>query len=128
MAKSKYELASLGSRLLSAIIDGFILGIVTGILFGAGREAGGGISFVVGLVYYWYFWTRQNGQTLGKRVMNLKVVKEDGGALNDTDAIMRYIGYIINSAVFLLGWIWVFVDKDRQGWHDKIAKTYVVQA
>ncbi|HNR59128.1 MAG TPA: RDD family protein [Methanothrix sp.] len=28
----------------------------------------------------------------------------------------------------LLGYIWVLFDKKRQGWHDKIAGTYVVNA
>lgn len=126
---SNYELASIGTRFVSALIDGIILGIIGGLLVGVGRgTAGGGLSFVVGIVYYWYFWTRQEGQTPGKKVMNLKVIKTDGGPINDSDAILRYIGYYINSIVLLIGWLWALFDANQQGWHDKIAQTYVVKA
>ena len=123
-----YELASVGTRFIAILIDGIILGIITGILVGAGREAGGGASFVIGLVYYWYFWTRQEGQSPGKKLMNIRVIKADGSPLSDGDAILRYIGYYINSLVFMIGWIWAFFDSNSQGWHDKIASTYVVKA
>jgi uncharacterized RDD family membrane protein YckC len=39
---------------------------------------------------------------------------------------MRYIGYFIDSFVFGLGWIWAAFDPERQAWHDKLARTYVV--
>ncbi|MCC6612787.1 MAG: RDD family protein [Anaerolineae bacterium] len=120
--------ADFGARFLAIVIDGFVLGLIAGLLFGAGREAGGIISFVVGLVYNWYFWTRQEGQTPGKRIMHLRVVKTDGSAINDTDAIIRYIGYYINTAVLMLGWLWALIDERGQGLHDKIAGTMVVRA
>ncbi len=125
---SNYELASTGTRFIAILIDSIILGIITGILVGAGGEAGGGASFVIGLVYYWYFWTRQEGQSPGKKLMNIRVIKADGSPLSDGDAILRYIGYYINTLVFMIGWIWAFFDSNNQGWHDKIASTYVVNA
>jgi uncharacterized RDD family membrane protein YckC len=42
--------------------------------------------------------------------------------------IVRYIGYYINSFIFMLGWIWAIFDSNKQGWHDKLAGTYVVPA
>ena len=42
-------------------------------------------------------------------------------------AILRYIGYIISGLVLLIGFIWIAFDARRQGWHDKIAGTYVVR-
>jgi uncharacterized RDD family membrane protein YckC len=124
-----YELADLGTRFLAILIDGIILGIVTGVLVGAGRNAGAGaLSFLIGLGYYWYFWTRNNGQSPGKMAMNIRVVKVDGTPINDMDAFLRYIGYSLNSIIFCLGWIWALFDENHQGWHDKIAKTYVVKA
>jgi uncharacterized RDD family membrane protein YckC len=30
--------------------------------------------------------------------------------------------------VFFIGWFWAFFDADKQGWHDKLAGTYVVVA
>ncbi|MDX2140499.1 MAG: RDD family protein [Chloroflexota bacterium] len=120
--------ADILTRFIALVIDGFILGIITGILFGAGREVGGLISFVVGLIYSWYFWTRQNGQTPGKMVMKIRVVKDDGSHLDDTSAVVRYIGYTINSVVFMIGWIWALFDSRGKGWHDLIAGTTVIKA
>lgn len=123
-----FELATVGTRFIAVIIDGVILGIITAVLFGAARETGGGISFLVGVAYYWYFMTRQAGQTPGKKLLNIRVIRTDNQPLSDADAVIRYIGYYINSIVFMLGWIWVLFDAKSQGWHDKIAKTYVVVA
>jgi uncharacterized RDD family membrane protein YckC len=125
---NNHQFAPMGTRFIALVIDAIILGIIGGLLVGVGRGAGGGISFVVGLVYYWYFLTRQNGQTPGKNLMKIRVIKTDGQPLSDSDAILRYIGYYINSAVIMLGWIWALFDAEKQGWHDKIAQTYVVIA
>ena len=123
-----YELATLGSRFIAILIDGIILGIIGGVMVGVGRGAGGGLSFLIGLVYYWYFLSRREGQTVGKQLLGIRVVKVDGSPLTDADAILRYIGYYINSAVLMLGWIWAFFDENSQGLHDKIVSTYVVKA
>ncbi len=119
--------ADIGTRFLAIAIDSFVLGLIAGLLVGYGREAGGIVSFIVGLVYNWYFWTQQDGQTPGKRLMNLRVVKTDGSPLSDTDAIVRYIGYYINTFVFMIGWIWALFDDRGQGLHDKLAGTVVVR-
>lgn len=123
-----YELADLGSRLISALIDGFIVSLITGLLIGAGRGAGGVIGILIGLAYYWYCWTRQDGQTLGKRILHLRVIKADGTPISDSDAVLRFLGYHINTWVFMIGWIWLLFDSNRQGWHDKLVSTYVVRA
>jgi uncharacterized RDD family membrane protein YckC len=123
-----YDLASLESRLIALFIDSIILGLLTGLLF-AGFKNGGGaaLGFLAGLVYQWYFLTQQNGQTPGKMMMGIRVVKTSGEPLVASDAILRYIGYSINSFVFMIGWLWALWDGERQGWHDKIASTIVVR-
>jgi uncharacterized RDD family membrane protein YckC len=123
-----YELADLGTRFIALIIDSIILGIITGILTRPGLAAGGFASFVVGIIYQWYFLTQQNGQTPGKRMMGIRVVKVNGEPLQAADVIVRYVGYFINTFVFMLGWIWAAFDSKSQGWHDKLAGTYVVKA
>lgn len=128
MGTANYALASFGNRLLAFIIDAIIMGIITAVLTGVGRDAGGIASFIIDGIYLWYFWTRQEGQTPGKKLMNIKVIKTDGSALTDSDAIIRYIGYYISGFIFLLGFIWAAFDQNSQGWHDKIAQTYVIQA
>ncbi len=124
----EYELADTGARFIAFIIDGIIVSIIMGLLFGSSRWGGGAIGWLISGIYYWYFWTRQDGQTLGKRVMNIRVIKADGGPITDADAVLRYIGYHINTIVFFIGWLWALFDRNHQGWHDKIANTYVIRA
>lgn len=123
-----FELADTGTRFVALIIDSIILGIITGVLTRPGLVVGGFASFVVGVIYQWYFLTQQNGQTPGKRMMGIRVVKVNGEPLQAADVLVRYVGYFINSAAFMLGWIWALFDSKSQGWHDKLAGTYVVRA
>ena len=125
--KKTYELAGIGTRFIALIIDAIILGVLEGILLRGAGPAGGLGGLAIGAVYQWYFLTRNNGQTPGKALLGIRVIKADGTPLQDADAIIRYIGYYINM-FFMLGWIWAVVDTNNQGWHDKLAKTYVVVA
>lgn len=128
------EYAGFGRRLGANIIDGFLLMLINlsvGFSLSLGGLRSGGLSsligFSIGLAYVIFFWVSQNGQTLGKRAMAVRVIKENGEPVDFATAIIRYIGYIISSIVLFLGFIWVLFDSKRQGWHDKIAKTYVVK-
>ncbi len=119
-------------RALATIIDGVLLGIVGAILGGLagnGGTTGNGLGFVIGIAYYMYFWSSYgHGQTLGKRALSIRVVKTDGTELTLTDALIRYVGLLISFFCLFIGVIWVAFDANKQGWHDKIAKTYVVKA
>lgn len=125
---ASYELADISTRFVALVVDSMILGAITGALFGAAQGTGIGVGMIVGIAYHWYFLTRHNGQTPGKMLMKIRVVKTDGSPMDDATPILRYIGYYINSAVIMLGWLWATWDDRRQGWHDKIANTVVVRA
>ncbi len=127
MKNSSYELADFGPRIIAAIIDGLVLAVIGGLMSSIAGNAGWGIGLLTQIAYQWYFLTRQNGQTPGKRIMNLRVIKVDGGPLNDSDAIIRTVGYYINSALLMIGWLIALFDSNRQGLHDKLASTYVIQ-
>jgi uncharacterized RDD family membrane protein YckC len=69
-----------------------------------------------------------SGTTPGKRIFALRVIKESGGECHLGSMLVREIvGKTISGAVFLLGYLWILFDRERQGWHDKLANTYVVQ-
>jgi hypothetical protein len=72
------------------------------------------------------FWAT-SGQTPGKMALGIKVIGTDGAPVGWGKALLRYVGYIISGLVLALGFIWIAFDSKRQGWHDKIAKTYVVR-
>ncbi len=76
------------------------------------------------LVYCVGFWMLA-GQTPGKRLMGLVVVKTDGGRVRLGAAILRWVGYWLSGILFL-GYLWVLVDNRRQALHDKLAGTLVV--
>lgn len=126
-------------RFLAMFIDGIILGIIGRIFFGSqvstgefdssGISAGinyTGWSSLVPLLYVLLFWIFLSA-TPGKLALGLRIVQEDGSKLTWKKALLRYVGYIISGLVFSLGFIWAGFDKRKQGWHDKIAHTYVVK-
>ena len=121
------------TRTLAFIVDAILLGVVNGlltsVLFGGDIGRGQGLGTILGLAYYVYFWSSAGGgQTLGMKALGVRVVKTDGSALTVTGAIIRYIGLLIAFFCLLIGVIWVAFDANKQGWHDKIAGTYVVKA
>jgi hypothetical protein len=63
---------------------------------------------------------------VGKMTVGIKVVGADGQPPTGGRALLRYVGYALSGLVLSLGFLWVIFDRKRQGWHDKIAGTYVV--
>jgi uncharacterized RDD family membrane protein YckC len=82
------------------------------------------ITFLIPIAYDIGFWLLA-GQTPGKRVMGVCIVRTDGQRLTSGNCVRRVIGYWI-SAILFLGYLWVLVDNRRQGFHDKIGGTFVV--
>jgi uncharacterized RDD family membrane protein YckC len=118
-------------RVGATLIDVVLVAIVTSIIGNllGGGTTGSGLTFLLGLAYYLYFWSSYgHGQTLGKRALSIRVVKTDGSELTLVDALIRYVGVVISCIALFIGVVWVAFDPNKQGWHDKIAKTYVVKA
>jgi uncharacterized RDD family membrane protein YckC len=67
------------------------------------------------------------GGTFGKYLCGLEIVDKNGKRITLFTAFFRnYVGYTVSSFLFGLGFIWILKDKQKQGWHDMIAGTYVV--
>jgi uncharacterized RDD family membrane protein YckC len=86
------------------------------------------LSGLLNLIYFVAFWTYNGGQTVGNRLLGLRVVKIDGTPVTLGTAIVRWIGLVISFVVILLGVIFVGFDSKKQGWHDKMARTVVVHS
>lgn len=111
--------ASFGIRFVAILIDGVILGIVERIL-------GASTSTIIAWLYYTVM-TVMYGATLGKMVMGIKVVKEDGSAIDWTTGILREIvGKTVSAIILGIGFLMAAFDSKSKALHDKIAKTYVV--
>jgi len=75
---------------------------------------------------YHVFFTTLTGQTIGKALMGLRVVAVNGKRISLFRAIVRFFAFLSCVATLFLGLLWVFVDNERQGLHDIIARTYVI--
>jgi len=120
-------------RAIAFIIDGVVVAIpsyaLSVVILQQGPGGRYGINVLLSLMYFAYFWSApEKGQTLGMSLFNLHVVKADGSYLDGGKAFIRYIGLIVAQIPFGLGLLWAAFDPNKQGWHDKIAGTYVIRA
>src|SRR5258705_3607628 len=115
------EAVGVGRRAVAIIIDSILLcivGYVIAMFSGGTTETGFNISgapafilFLIALVYYVVMEVTSGG-TIGKKVMGLKVVKEDGIPVDWGAGVIRNILRIIDGfCVDLVGAIIVWVPK-----------------
>lgn len=65
--------------------------------------------------------------TFGKRIMKIKVIKDNGEKINFGDSFLRaLVKYFSGTVCFLLLMICMF-DKKQQNLHDYAAKTFVIE-
>jgi uncharacterized RDD family membrane protein YckC len=87
------------------------------------------LEYIMMKIIYQTFFLMQYGATLGKIVMKIRVIEiESLQNPNVVVALNRAIFRVISELLFYLGFLWAMFDPTRQGWHDKTAKTLVVNA
>jgi len=80
-------------------------------------------------IIYQAFFVMQYGATLGKITMKIRVIEiKTLQSPNVLSALKRAIFRVISEMFFYLGFLWGVLDPSRQAWHDKTAKTLVVDA
>ena len=84
-------------------------------------------TLIIIYTYFNFFWFL-TGQTLGNAVMGIRVVRTNGRRVGFLRGLVRSIGYLLAFIPLGLGFLWVLGDDRRQGWHDKLAGTYVIYA
>ena len=85
------------------------------------------VSFIIGLAYGVLF-IGLKGQTPGKMALGIQVVNQQGQIPGIGRAAQReIIGKIVSGVVIFLGFFWIGWDRNKRGWHDHIAGTYVVR-
>lgn len=72
------------------------------------------------------FWNKM-AATPGKYLLRLTIIDarsgEHPGMLQYT---VRMLGYLISALPLGLGFFWIGLDRRKQGWHDKLARTFVM--
>lgn len=86
-----------------------------------------GFGFGWAALYTTVTLSRWNGQTVGKRVLGIRVVRLDGEAITWWTAFERAGGYAAGLATGLLGFAQVWWDANRQAIHDRIVGTAVIR-
>lgn len=124
------EYAGFLLRWAAFAVDSMVVGIpwavIAYMLFGLENMGRNDFSGLILLVYFSVL-TGLYQTTLGKKLFNLKVVSDKGEKVSMGKAFLRdFVGKIISSVFLSLGYLWVIWDKEKQGWHDKIAGTHVV--
>ncbi len=133
------ELASIQKRAFAFFIDELILSFLFLIIIYEQVAAISEPDAIVALInsftfeyllikiVYQTFFVYQYSATLGKIFMKIQIVDAEtmekpifGSALN------RGVFRIISEMIFYLGFVWAFYSQNRQGWHDKTARTLVV--
>lgn len=120
--------AGFTSRAAAFIIDSLLVSIVLGILLGLfGVQYNEDNNYAsLALLVYSFIATSLYGKTIGKRIFNLRVVGPKKKVSWGKAFVREVIGKIISSVALSIGFLWVIWDKEKQGWHDKLAKTHVV--
>ena len=140
------QYAGIFVRFVAILIDGLIVGIpllvIAAILGFVGSPVSALINALVYFLYEGLLLASWNGQTIGKKVMSVRVVSVDGQPLTTNKAFTRagvkallsVLGSIkppftsVLGIISLLDYLWPFWDANKQTLHDKAAGTYVVKA
>jgi len=142
-AKSAENLPKAGFwvRFAAAMFDGILVLILQsmlgGMLYLAGAFNGSAdemlgllvqlFTYLLSFVYYIFF-VGYCGQTPGKMVVRIKVIRCDGSSLTYPRAAFREIpAKFISGIIFCIGYLMVAFDEQKQGLHDRMADTYVIK-
>jgi len=119
-------------RFVAALLDSVIivaLSVIVATVFAVIKLAvvGSLAQLVLTIGYYVWFQSR-TGQTMGKKVMKIKVVNTAGVTPSlGTFALREILGKLASGLILGIGYLMVAWDSKKQGLHDKIASTYVVR-
>jgi uncharacterized RDD family membrane protein YckC len=116
-----YPRAGFWERMGAGFLDLVIVGILAALV------PLGAFKALIALAYFSGMWAWK-GTTVGGVVLKLQVVRQaNEGALTFVVALVRALAAAFSMVVMFLGFFWIAWDKDKQGWHDKIAGTVVVR-
>jgi uncharacterized RDD family membrane protein YckC len=150
------EYAGFWLRVVAAIIDGVLLGVVNSVIgafFGGGIAAAVAqikpgeevssatimaifgavgtmilITLAIQFVYFAYLESSEKQATVGKMVLGLKVTDMSGQRISFGRAAGRFLGKFLSSMILGIGYIMAGFTEKKQALHDMVAGTLVVRA
>jgi uncharacterized RDD family membrane protein YckC len=141
-----YDVAGIGSRFLSALVDTLLILLLQVIVFGTlillagmdglfSSDAPTWMIAVLSLVAFVFFWGYYiffeilwNGQTPGKRMVGLRVIRVDGMPVTAVEVVIRNLVRLIDllPTAYGVGVITMFVNEKSRRLGDLAAGTVVV--
>jgi len=114
------QVERLSSELRQEQEGGALLSTLKGFLDELGFGFGWASLYLTVMLSWW------KGQTIGKRLLKIRVLRLDGEPITWWTAFERAGGYAAGIATGLLGFAQVYWDSNRQAIHDRIVGTVVV--
>jgi uncharacterized RDD family membrane protein YckC len=120
-------------RTIAYLIDSTLIsvgfGILTSVVKALQLDPGtsGPVTFFIAIMTVLYFpalWSDLGGgQTVGMRPFHLRIIRTNGHQISLARAFGRWIVWCFMG---WLSWLFVAIDPNKQGIHDKVADTYVI--
>ena len=107
-------------QLVSALLGIVLPTVITGGLYGLS-------AIVVVALYYPLFESSKLQATPGKYILEIQVINSTGGKISFLQALGRYFAKILSYMLLAIGFIMAAFTEKKQGLHDMIANTYVVE-
>ncbi len=142
------EPANVGSRTLAILIDialgGLVLFVVYALMLLLARDVTNNwlakfsssaleilfflVIFGLQWVYFNFFEWAWNGQTPGKRLLHLRVIKADGSPVSWIDVLLRNLSRPVDTLgpMGLIGLLMIFVSRKAQRLGDLMGRTLVI--
>ncbi|HPM78147.1 MAG TPA: RDD family protein [bacterium] len=132
-------------RSIAALIDMTLLLLALGVFLVIGRLVTGSqggsardLVLALGLPFYILFVLLAAayvtyvhgtyGQTLGQRLLRVRVLTTHGEELTYLTAFFRFVAACFAVGFLGMGVVWIGLDPNKQGWHDKLARTVVIRS
>lgn len=136
-----YEVAGIGSRFLAALVDTIIILLLQGVVLIVTAVVadvpalGSWFTVISGIIaiaflwgYYIFFEMVWNGQSPGKRLVKLRVIRNDGTPLTLTESLIRNLIRLVDllPGTYGIGVVTMFIDRQSRRLGDIAAGVLVV--
>ncbi|SER38260.1 RDD family protein [Pedobacter rhizosphaerae] len=132
--------AAFDQRLLASVIDHFLIVMVYSVIILTSyiyiQEKQERIMaflvpfplvFLIKLIYASFAEASKNRATIGKKLLNIKVTDLEGSRISVGTSFIRNFSKILSVIPLFFGYLYSFLNKKNQCWHDIAANTLVIK-